>query len=85
MVIDIAMFFPSLLAFLTQLSLGDDAAKLAPLATIGSDVIFVTVIVAVLYSIISSGLGVQPENLPLISRFNRERTRKDGDDDNRKP
>lgn len=80
--IDIAMFFPSLLAFLVQLSLGNDAAKLAPIAQAGSDVIFVVVVLSVLYSIGSSAFGVQPENLPFVSKFNRERSKKDDDDNN---
>lgn len=81
--IDIAMFFPSLLGFVAQLAMGDDAGKLAPLARLGSDVIFVTVIVAVLYSIVSSAFGVLPENLPIIGPMNRESTRRgnDGEDD----
>lgn len=70
--LDIAMFFPSLLAFAAQLALGDDVVKLAPLASVGSDVIFVTVIAAILYSIVSSAFGVMPENLPIIGPMNRE-------------
>lgn len=79
--IDIAMFFPSILAFFAQVVLGDDAAKLAPVATIGSDVIFVTVILAVFYSVASSAFGVLPENLPMIGSMNREATRKEDDKD----
>lgn len=79
--LDIAMFLPSVLSLILQFSLGDDFKKLAPLASAGSDIIFVTVVACVLYSIGSSALGVQPENLPLISKFNRERMRgRDGDD-----
>lgn len=80
--IDIAMFFPSLLGFLATVALGDDSAKLAPIASVGSDVIFVTVILAVLYSAGSSAFGVLPEKLPLISSMNRERfrTKNDGSD-----
>lgn len=83
--IDIAMFFPSILAFLVSAVLGEDAAKLAPVATIGSDVIFVTVVVCVLYSVGSSALGVLPDSLPIISAMNREgrRGKSDGDDDNK--
>lgn len=85
--IDIAMFFPSFLAWAVQLTLGEGAAsKLAPLASSGSDVIFVTVIVSVLYSIVSSAFGVVPENLPILGPLNREGSRfgkedKGGDDD----
>lgn len=85
--IDIAMFFPSLLGFIATLALGDDSAKLAPIASVGSDVIFVTVILAVLYSVGSSALGELPDKLPLISSLNLEGKRKmndkkdDGDGD----
>lgn len=81
--LDIAMFFPSILAFLAQAVLGDGAAKLTPLATVGSDIIFVTVILCVLYSIGSSAFGVLPEKIPGIGAMNREGTRsekKDEDD-----
>ena len=77
--IDIAMFFPSLLGFVAAFALGDDSAKLAPIAAVGSDVIFVTVILAVLYSAGSSALGVLPDKLPLISTFNVEGKRKVGE------
>ena len=70
--IDIAMFFPSFLAWGIQLTLGDKAAGLAPLAIAGSDVIFVTVIVAVLYSIVSSAFGILPEKLPFVGPANRD-------------
>lgn len=83
--IDIAMFLPSLLSFLAQLSLGKDSVKLAALSEVGSDVIFVTVILVVLYSVGSSVLGIQPELLPFITRFNRERTRREEGDDNSSP
>lgn len=83
--LDIAMFLPSLLSIILQFSLGEDFKKLAPLATAGSDVIFVTVVLCVLYSIGSSALGIQPENIPLISKINRERIRgRDSDDGKRK-
>eukprot|EP00903_Cladosiphon_okamuranus_P012926 g12069.t1 len=80
--IDIAMFFPSILAFIVSAVLGEDAAKLGPIATVGSDVVFVTVVVCVLYSIGSSALGVLPDKLPVISAINREGRRgADADDD----
>lgn len=77
--IDIAMFFPSLLGFLATIALGDDSAKLAPIASVGSDLIFVTVILAVLYSAGSSAFGTLPDKLPLISSMNRERFRTKND------
>ena len=79
--IDIAMFLPSLLGFLATIALGDDSAKLAPIASVGSDVIFVTVILAVLYSAGSSAFGVLPDKLPLISSVNSERFKKNDRND----
>ncbi|CAM9716026.1 unnamed protein product [Hapterophycus canaliculatus] len=89
--LDIAMFFPSILSFIIVAIVGQDgAAKLAPLAVAGSDVIFVTVVLCALYSIGSSALGVLPEALPVIGGMNQEGTRGkddgdkkagDGDDD----
>lgn len=80
-IIDIAMFFPSIFAFIVTAIIGDDVVKLAPLAQLGSDVIFVTVTICVLYSVVSSLLGVYPDSLPLLSAMNREGARgtKDGD------
>lgn len=79
--IDIAMFFPSFVAWAIQLTLGEGAAsKLAPLALSGSDIIFVAVILSVLYSIVSSAFGVLPENLPILGPLNREGNRFRNDD-----
>eukprot|EP00752_Nemacystus_decipiens_P009666 g8635.t1 len=83
-ILDIAMFFPSIFAFLASAVLGDDVAKLAPVASVGSDIIFVTVVVCVLYSIASSALGVLPDKLPLLSAMNREGSRGGGDGDDKK-
>lgn len=82
--LDIAMFFPSIFAFIVSAVLGDDAAKLGPIATVGSDVVFVTIVVCVLYSIGSSALGVLPDKLPVISAMNREGNRGGDADDDKK-
>lgn len=78
--LDIAMFFPSIFAFITSAVIGEDAVKLAPLAQAGSDVIFVTVALCVLYSVVSSAFGVLPDSLPLLSSMNREGARGPKDD-----
>lgn len=80
-ILDIAMFFPSILAFIIAAFLGDDVVKLAPLAQVGSDVIFVTVTICVLYSMVSSAFGVLPDSLPLLSALNREGSRGEKRDD----
>ncbi|CAM9969881.1 unnamed protein product [Ectocarpus sp. 6 AP-2014] len=79
-ILDIAMFFPSIFAFIITSVLGEDSAKLAPLATVCNDVIFVTVVACVLYSIASSAIGVLPESLPILGKMNRESTRAKEDD-----
>lgn len=79
-ILDIAMFFPSIFAFIITSVLGEDSAKLASLATVCNDVIFVTVVACVLYSIASSAVGVLPESLPILGKMNRESTRAKEDD-----
>lgn len=80
--LDIAMFFPSILSFIVAAIVGQDgAAKLAPIAVAGSDVVFVTVALCALYSIGSSALGILPESLPMIGGMNQEGTRGKDDGD----
>lgn len=69
---DLALIAPSLLWTLTKFSLGDDAAKLAPLADAGSDVLFIALLAAVAYSVGSSAVGSFPNKLPFFGRINRE-------------
>ena len=62
--LDIALFFPGLIAAVYSLIGGG----LPPAATIlGSDVLFFTLLVAVAYSTVSSLLGISPNKIPFIS------------------
>ncbi|CAN0342774.1 unnamed protein product [Ascophyllum nodosum] len=70
--LDIALFLPSWLGALAALALGQDAYKLLPISQAGSDVIFVTMLLAVAYSIGVSATGAFPNKLPIIGRLNRE-------------
>lgn len=69
---DIALITPAVLGPLTVWSLGQDAYKLDPLTNVGSDVLFLTLVAAVVYSIASSATGSFPNKLPLFARLNRE-------------
>lgn len=66
--IDIALFFPSLIAALYSLIAGSAGLQLpASVSTIGSDVIFFSLLATIVYCSVSSLLGVVPNKLPLIS------------------
>ena len=75
--LDIALFLPSWLGALAALALGQDAYKLLPISQAGSDVIFVTMLLAVTYSIGVSATGTFPNKLPIIGRLNRENPERD--------
>ncbi|CAM9857159.1 unnamed protein product, partial [Sphacelaria rigidula] len=75
--LDIALIVPGILGALASASLGQDAYKLAPLADAGSDLIFVALLAAVMYSVGSSGLGEFPNKLPFFGQMNRENPEQD--------
>ena len=75
--LDIALFLPSWLGALAALALGQDAYKLLPISQAGSDVIFVTMLLAVAYSIGVSATGAFPNKLLIIGRLNRENPERD--------
>jgi len=62
--LDIALFFPGLLAAVYGL-IGGGLPRAA--TEIGSDVLFFSLLAALAYSIVSSLLGIAPNKLPLIS------------------
>ncbi|CAN0596633.1 unnamed protein product, partial [Laminaria digitata] len=55
--LDIALIVPGVLGALASVSLGQDAYKLVPLAEAGSDVVFVAMLAAVAYSVVTSSTG----------------------------
>jgi len=66
--LDIALFFPGLIAAVYSLIGNGLGFQLPPAATeVGSDVLFVTLLVTVGYSMVSSLLGITPDKIPLIS------------------
>ncbi|CAN0538221.1 unnamed protein product [Ectocarpus sp. 8 AP-2014] len=70
--LDIALILPGVMGAITGAVLGSDASKLAPLANVGSDVVFVALLAAVAYSVGTSATGSFPNKLPLLGRLNRE-------------
>eukprot|EP00904_Undaria_pinnatifida_P012314 jgi/Undpi1/8212/HiC_scaffold_25.g10682.m1 len=76
--LDIALIVPGVLGLLASASLGQDAYKLVPLAEAGSDVVFVALLAAVAYSVLTSSTGSFPNKLPLLGRMNRENPDRDG-------
>jgi hypothetical protein len=66
--VDIALFFPTLLAALVSL-IGSGAGFAIPQAAsqLGSDVMFGVLILTVGYASISSALGITPDKIPIIS------------------
>eukprot|EP00904_Undaria_pinnatifida_P012351 jgi/Undpi1/8246/HiC_scaffold_25.g10716.m1 len=79
--LDIALVVPGLLGLLASASLGQDAYKLVPLAEAGSDVVFVALLAAVAYSVVTSSTGSFPNKLPLLGRMNRENPDREGEED----
>lgn len=69
---DIALIVPSLLGPLATWSLGGDAYKLVPITNALSDVLFVSLMFTIAYSITASFLGTFPNKLPLFGRLNPE-------------
>jgi hypothetical protein len=66
--LDIALFFPSLIASLYTIVLSGLGVKVPEVATqIGNDAVFITLVAAVGYSVVSSLLGKTPDKLPFIS------------------
>lgn len=68
--LDIALFFPGLIASVYSLiSSGLGGGGIPPQFTVlGTDVIFVTLLATVAYCAISSGLGFTPDKIPFISQ-----------------
>ncbi|CAM9952634.1 unnamed protein product, partial [Laminaria digitata] len=64
--LDIALIVPGVLGALASVSLGQDAYKLVPLAEAGLDVVFVAMLAAVAYSVVTSSTGSFPNKLPLL-------------------
>lgn len=69
---DLALIPPSLLAPLIDFSLREDAYKVVPLTQAGSDILFISLVAAIAYSIGSSALGYFPNKLPFFGRINRD-------------
>lgn len=67
--LDIALFFPGLLSGLIGLLVGGANVKLPDIVVQAStDAIFFTLVAAILYSTVSSLLGIEPNKIPLISK-----------------
>ncbi|CAM9229890.1 unnamed protein product [Discosporangium mesarthrocarpum] len=70
--LDIALVLPSIMAAVGAAAAGNEMYRLAPLLKVGSDVVVLVGFAAVLYSVVSSALGVLPNKIPLIGAINRE-------------
>lgn len=69
---DIALFPPAILGPILTSSLGQDAYKVTPFTNVASDVLTITFLVCVVYSIASSANGTFPNKVPFFGRINRE-------------
>jgi hypothetical protein len=64
--LDIALFFPGLIAAVLTLIPG---VQMPPgVSEIGTDILFVTLIASIAYSVVSSALGIAPDKIPVISQ-----------------
>jgi hypothetical protein len=67
--LDIALFFPGLLSGLVGLLVGGANVQLpAVVVQLSTDAIFFTLVAAIVYSAVSSALGIEPNKIPLISK-----------------
>jgi hypothetical protein len=67
--LDIALFFPGLLSGLIGLLVGGANIQLpGSLVQLSTDAIFFTLVAAIVYSSVSSLLGIEPNKIPLISK-----------------
>jgi hypothetical protein len=72
--LDIALFFPSLLGAAAALIGSGAGFEIPPgVAELGSDVIFGTLLLTVVYASASSLLGITPDKVPLISQSVEDR------------
>jgi len=72
--IDIALFFPSLLAAIGSLALNSLGAPIPKeVGEFGFDAVFLTLIITLAYCTVSSLLGVTPDKLPVISKAVNDR------------
>merc|ERR1712224_1072592 len=66
--VDIALFFPGLLAAIIAAIAGGAGVKIPEAVNAaGSTAIFAAVILTILYASISSALGIKPDKIPIIS------------------
>lgn len=68
---DIALIVPSIFGPLLTWSLGSDAYKISPITDVGTDLITVSLLLAVVYSIGASATGTLPNKIPFFGRINR--------------
>ncbi|CAM9396855.1 unnamed protein product [Pylaiella littoralis] len=68
---DIALIVPSVFGPLLTWSLGSDAYKISPVTDLGTDLITVSLVLAVVYSIGASATGTLPNKIPFFGRINR--------------
>lgn len=68
---DIALILPSVFGPLLTWSLGQDAYKISPITDAGADVMVVSLLLAVAYSVGASATGTLPNKIPFFGRINR--------------
>lgn len=67
--LDIALFFPSLLASIGGIALNAGGVQIpTQISELGTDAVFVTLLVTLAYCSVSSILGQEPNKIPLISK-----------------
>jgi hypothetical protein len=72
--VDIALFFPSLLAALSGFAAQGLGLQVPPsVGEIGSDALFFTILATIGYASVSSLLGVTPDKIPFVSKYTSDR------------
>jgi hypothetical protein len=72
--LDIALFFPGLVAGLSSLIASGTGVQLPPGAVeLGNDALFLTLVATIAYASVSSLLGKVPDKIPIISQASSDR------------
>jgi hypothetical protein len=66
--LDIALFVPGLLSSVGALALDGLGVTVPPIVSqVGFDFVFITLVAAIVYSVVSSFLGITPDKIPWVS------------------
>lgn len=71
--LDIALIFPGLIGGIAGAIAKQTGTDISPVSDVGSTIVFLSMAAAIVYSMISSLLGIAPDKIPLVSERVRQR------------